>query len=89
MKKYMYNVYFEGTKGPVQLLGSVRTKEFGLAIIDEFLREKKYHSYYKRLWNDKMYDGRKWTDATKIDVGSHCEFFYIKPPVEIGSGEQI
>lgn len=67
----MYNVLFENSKGQKRIIGTAETKDTAFKVIDEFLDDHKYKSYYKRCWN---------TDDKTIvvDVGSHTEFFYIQ-----------
>ena len=67
----MYNVLFENSKGQKRIIGTAETKDTAFKVIDEFLDDHKYKSYYKRYWNtdDK---------TTVVDVGSHTEFFYIQ-----------
>lgn len=52
------------------MIAEVETKGQAITTINKFLEEHNYKSYYKRKWNE---NGR-----TKIDVGSHTEFFYLE-----------
>lgn len=64
------NVYFENSHGEERLIGIGFTKDECYNIIDLFLDEHEYKSYYKRSWE---------TDRELcVDVGSHSEFFYIR-----------
>lgn len=67
----MYNILFENSKGQKRIIGTAETKDTAFKVIDEFLDDYKYKSYYKRCWN---------TDDKTIvvDVGSWTEFFYIQ-----------
>jgi len=47
--------------------------------IDNFCAERNYKIYYMRTWNTKYKD----TTVTVFDVGSHTEFFYLSPSVNI------
>lgn len=52
------------------MIAEVETKGQAITTINKFLEEHNYTSYYTREWVE---NGR-----TKIDVGSHTEFFYLK-----------
>jgi len=67
----MYNVIFENSRGKKRLIDMAETPEHANKLLADFLDECNYKSYYQRRWNidDK---------TTKIDVGSHTEFFYIQ-----------
>lgn len=66
----MYKVVFENHFGEKKTLAAVDTVELANKTICDFLKEKGFKSYYQRRWkiNDK---------TTKVDVGSHTEFFEI------------
>ena len=67
----MYNILFENSKGKKRIIGIAKTEKTAFKIIDDFLKEHNYKSYYKRTW--------KTDDKTIcIDVGSYTEFFYIQ-----------
>lgn len=80
----MYSLYFRNSIGKIRLLNTAETKEDCFVMIDKFLNDHSFKSYYKRLWNSEICINEKQLDVTKIDVGSHCEFFYIEPPIKIG-----
>lgn len=61
---------FQNSKGKERIIAEVETEEQAFAEIDKFLKEYNYISNYKREWVE---NGR-----TKIDVGSHTEFFYLE-----------
>lgn len=63
------NLKFERANGEVICLGDYSTKVECYKAIQDFLSAHHFKSYYTRCWEE---DG-----MTKVDVGSHCEFFYI------------
>ena len=67
----MLNVMFENSKGQLRIIGTVENKESAFKVINDFLDDHKYKSYYQRTWN-------KDDKTTVVDVGSHTEFFYIQ-----------
>jgi hypothetical protein len=81
----MYSVYFENQNGIMRTIGTARSVNLCMALIDEFLKEHNFKSYYKRLTNVEFNTNRFGGKMTKIDVGSHVEFFYIKPPIAIST----
>lgn len=66
----MYKVEFQGLSGKRRVIGVATTKDWCYRIINEFLEEKNYRSYYTRSWEVD-------SKTTKVDVGSWSEFFYI------------
>lgn len=67
----MYNVLFENSKGQKRIIRTAETKDTAFKVIDEFLDDHNYKSYYQRTW-------KKDDKTTVVDVGSHTEFFYIQ-----------
>ena len=67
----MLNVLFENSKGQLRVIGTADTQETAFKVIDDFLSDHNYKSYYKRTWNidDK---------TTCVDVGSWSERFIIQ-----------
>lgn len=67
----MYNVIFENSENKKRIIGIAKTEKTAFKIMDDFLKEHNYKSYYKRTWktDDK---------TTCLDVGSWSERFYIK-----------
>lgn len=64
----MFEVFFEnGTK---RKIGEVKTEKEAFVVINDFLKEHNYKSYYKVITqlNEK---------EKRIDVGSWTQFFYI------------
>ncbi len=47
--------------------------------INEFCKRHKYDIPYMRFWNSTYND----KEMTQVDVGSHSEFFFIYPTIEI------
>lgn len=48
-------------------------------VISEFCKERNYTIPYYRSWNVDY----KGTLMTKVDVGSHSEFFYLNPAINL------
>ena len=69
----MYTVKFSNGCGSVRDIGISKDKDGCFKIINEFLGEHNYTSYYMRVW-DTEFQGEP---ATKVDVGSWSEFFYL------------
>lgn len=67
----MYNILFENSEGKKRIIGSAGTKSGAFKLINNFLAEHNYKSYYKRTWKT----GDK---TTAVDVGSWTERFYIQ-----------
>ena len=65
----MYKVIFENSRHEEREIGTSVDMEGAYKIIDKFLDEHNFKSYYKRVWEES---GR-----TKVDVGSWSEFLYI------------
>jgi len=66
----MYKVEFENMNGVRREIGRAAQREEAFKIINSFLDDHNYKSYYFRTWNTK-------DNEEKIDVGSWSEFFYI------------
>lgn len=67
----MIRVLFENSNGKTRIIGEVITQKEAFKVVDSFLDEHNYKSYYKRTWktDDK---------TTAVDVGSYTERFYFK-----------
>lgn len=65
----MYKVIFQNSRKQEREIGTAVDMEGAYKIIDKFLDEHNFKSYYKRVWEES---GR-----TKVDVGSWSEFLYI------------
>ena len=67
----MFAVIFKNSKGEERTIGMARTKDAAFKVIDDFLADHNYKSYYKRTWNtdDK---------TTIVDVGSWTERFILQ-----------
>ena len=66
----MYKVIFENSRKQEREIGTADDMEGAYKVIDKFLDEHNYKSYYKRAWEE---NGR-----IKVDVGSWYEFMYIE-----------
>ena len=66
-------VVFENSYGERREIGRCKKQEEAMKIINNFLNEHNYKSYYCRMWVGCDEDGA----YTKVDVGSWSEFFYI------------
>lgn len=69
MVKYI-KIYFQNSEGAEREIGQCDTYEQGHVIIQVFLDEHNFKSYYFRSWDSD--------NGKRIDVGSHTEFFRIK-----------
>ena len=67
----MLNVMFENSKGQKRIIGAVENEELAFSVINDFLDDHNYKSYYQRTW-------QKDDKTTVVDVGSHTEIFYIQ-----------
>lgn len=67
----MYNVLFQNSEGEKRIIGIAKTEKVAFKVINDFLDEHNYKSYYKRTWkaDDK---------TTAIDVGSLTEQFIVQ-----------
>lgn len=66
----MYKVEFENMNGVRREIGRAAQHNEAFKIINNFLNDYNYKSYYFRGWNTK-------DNEEKVDVGSWNEFFYI------------
>ena len=67
----MLNVMLENSTGQLRIIGTAETNDEAFKVINDFLTDHNYKSYYQRIW-------KKGDKTTVIDVGSHTEFFYIQ-----------
>lgn len=67
----MINVFFENASGNKRNIGTVLDLKEAYDLIDNFLKERNYKSYYKRWW---QIDER----TSAVDVGSWYERFYLE-----------
>ena len=67
----MLNVMFENSKSQKRIIGTAETNDEAFKVINDFLTDHNYKSYYTRTW-------KKDDKTTVVDVGSHTEFFYIQ-----------
>lgn len=68
----MFEVYFKNSSGNLRLIKEANNKEEIKNIIQDFLDEHNFKSYYWRMW----YESEE--SYTYVDVGSHSEFFCIR-----------
>lgn len=66
----MLTVLFEDSAKKRRTVGTADTTQEAMQLISKFLAQHNYKSYYMRVWQPKE-------KTTKVDVGSHTEFFYI------------
>ena len=78
-------LYFKGQKGLRKIFedkhisDNTAVHNTAFAEIQKFCDERNFKIYYSRLWNTDL-NGKQ---MTKIDVGSHSEFFYIYPALNL------
>ena len=65
-------VFFQDSKGNERLLKEVDTLEEANKVVDGFLKDHNYKSYYCRVM------GLENKDGVLLDVGSYTEFFIIR-----------
>ncbi len=63
-------IEFENSNGERRVIGTAKTVQGCIKIMQKFLDDHNFKSYYQR-YTEKP-DGSIW-----IDVGSHTEFFWI------------
>lgn len=76
----MAKLIFENSYGDERVIAECKDFKDAMKAINAFIltcnrnnpKDRQFKSYYTRSWEE---NGR-----TKIDVGSHTEFFYIDPP---------
>lgn len=66
----MYKVIFQNSRKQEREIGTAADMNGAYDVIDKFLDEHNFKSYYKRVWEE---NGR-----IKVDVGSWSEFFYVE-----------
>ena len=69
MELWFINIYREDR---CRKIADVDTTEEYWKVINNFMDERNFKSYYQRLWVD---NNELWND-----VGSHTEFFVLKEP---------
>ena len=62
---------FENSTGQLRIIGTAETNDEAFKVINDFLTDHNYKSYYQRAW-------KKDDKTTVVDVGSHTECFYIQ-----------
>ena len=66
----MYKIIFQNSRKQEREIDIAVDMDSAYKVIDKFLEEHKFKSYYKRAWEE---NGR-----IKVDVGSWSEFVYIE-----------
>ena len=66
----MYKVIFQNSIHEEREIGTAVDMNGAYKIMDEFMDEHNFKSYYKRVWKE---NGR-----IKVDAGSWSEFFYVE-----------
>lgn len=66
----MYKIIFENSRHEEKEIGTAVSMDDAYSVIDKFLDEHNFKSYYKRVWEE---NGR-----IKVDVGSWTELFYLE-----------
>ena len=67
----MLNVMFENSKSQKRIIGTAETNDEAFKVINDFLTDHNYKSYYARTW-------KKDDKTTVVDVGSWSERFIIQ-----------
>ena len=67
----MYNVLFENSSGQLRIIGTVENEETAFKVINDFLNEHNYKSYYSNCW-------KKDEKTTVVDIGVNSELFHIQ-----------
>ena len=67
----MYRIIFENSRHEEREIGASVDMECAYKIIDKFLDEHNFKSYYKNVYEIEK-------GKTRVDVGSWSEFFYIQ-----------
>lgn len=65
-----YILEFQNNYGDLRVVGKYDTVKECHEAINKFCEERHFKSYYTRAWKVSE-------TTTKLDVGSHTEFFYI------------
>lgn len=81
----MNNIYFQNYwNDEIRLIGmSESDLNAVMRVISEFCQDHQYNVPYIRTWDSER-DGQP---VTMFDVGSHHEFFFTSPCVELCSNE--
>ena len=53
--------------------------------IKKFCQDRNFSIHYMRTWNVVRDVEENSPQVTQIDVGSHCEFFYISPAIDFNN----
>ena len=66
----MIKVLFRNARKEEREIGLANERSEAFKVINDFLNERNYKSYYSRTWK---HDGREY-----VDVGSWSEFFILE-----------
>ena len=69
--RYPCTVHFRNTYGEERPIGQAENYEEVIGTIEPFMYKRNFKYYYIRSWMEK--------DAQILDVGSHTEFFVLRP----------
>lgn len=64
-------LYFGHSKNDCRCIAHPQNEKEIYQLINKFLEERNYKSYYIRSWSDSK-------GVTTLDVGSHTQFFFYK-----------
>ena len=62
---------FENSRGEERVIGEPADEEYAFKMIQQFIEDHNFKSYYTRTWHDPELNRRTF------DVGSHTEFFHL------------
>ena len=74
----MLNVMFENSNGQLRIIGTVENEESAFKVINDFLDDHNYKSYYQRTWKK---DDKTKEENTIMDFSGRviwCIMFYLK-----------
>ena len=66
------NVWFQNSENKEKVVGVATDTKEVMKIIQNFLDDHDFKSYYTRVWYHES------DDKTWFDVGSHTEFFFVE-----------
>lgn len=64
-------VMFQNNQGMERPIGEAHNREEMMTVIETFMSERNFKYYYIRTW--------MLEEAQVLDVGSHTEFFVLRP----------
>ena len=69
--RYPCTVHFRNSYGEERPIGEAHNHEEMMTVIETFMSERNFKYYYVRSWMEE--------EAQILDVGSHTEFFVLRP----------